>query len=68
MVKFLFKDFDTGKKKLPLARISPRNIYLNLIEEASTFSLKESKSLQHSKQNLFELCLNCCISMKLLFT
>ena len=34
----------------------------------STFSLKESKSLQHSKENLFELCLNGYISMTFLFT
>ena len=30
MVKFLFYDFDTSKKKLTLARTSSRNIYLNL--------------------------------------
>ena len=30
-VKFLFSYFDTSKKKLTLARISPRNIYLNLL-------------------------------------
>ena len=30
----------------------------------STFSLKESKSLQHSKENLFELCLNGYISRR----
>ena len=30
MVKFLFYYFDTSMKKLTLARICPRNIYLNL--------------------------------------
>ena len=30
VVRFLFQYFDTSKKKLTLARISPRNIYLNL--------------------------------------
>ena len=30
--------------------------------------MKESKSQEHSKENLFELCLNGYISMKLLFT
>ena len=34
----------------------------------STLSLKESKSLQHNKENLFELCLDGYISMKFLFT
>ena len=34
MVKLFFKYFDTSKKKLTLAKISPRNIYLNLFDEA----------------------------------
>ena len=53
-------------KILMLARISPINVYLNLWQ--SKFSLKKSKSLQNSKENLFELCLNRYISMKLLST
>ena len=40
---------------LTLARISPINIYLNLF------------GLQYSNENLFELCLNDFIFMKLLF-
>ena len=31
VVKFLFKYFDTSRKKLTPARICPRNIYLNII-------------------------------------
>ena len=35
VVKFLFRYFDTSKKKLTLARICPRNIYLNLFGGAN---------------------------------
>ena len=34
VVRFLFQYFDTSKKKLTLARISPRNVYLNLFDGA----------------------------------
>ena len=59
-VKFLFQYFNTSKY------LSHK--YLSKLLWWSTFSLKESKSLQHSKENLFELGLYGYISMKLLFT
>ena len=42
--------------------------YLSKSLWLSTFSLKKSKSLQHSKKNLFELCLSGFISINLLYT
>ena len=52
---------------LKLARISPKNIYLNLILEAH-FHWRSLKACNIAKRNLFELCLNDYIFMKLLFT
>ena len=53
MVKFLFYYFDTSKNKLTLARICPRNIYLNVFARAH-FHWRSLKACNIAKKT----CLN----------
>ena len=53
VVKFFFKYFDTSKKMLTLARISPRNIYVSLLVGAH-FHWRSLKDCNIAKRT----CLN----------